>query len=84
MKLIIELSEETHQRLTACAEKRGAAVDELATAYVEDWLNIEYAELRGRHSRRGLHRDGPIAFDAEAAASAELIEADLRRIENGG
>lgn len=81
MKIIMELNEKLGRRLVACSQVRSVSPEVLAAAYVEDWLNIEYAELKGRKSRRGLYRDGPIAFDAEAAASADRIEADLRRIE---
>lgn len=79
--LTLKLSDVSMARLAACAANRVISPETLAIAYIEDWLNIEYAELKGRRSRRGLYRDGPIAFDPDAAAAAARIEEDLRRIE---
>jgi hypothetical protein len=88
MKLAITLSNKQLVRLEACAKKRGVSPEALAVAYIDDWLSIDYPELLGRESRRGIYRDGPIAFDnvaAEAAARVErdVIEIEKRRAGNG-
>jgi hypothetical protein len=61
----ITFDKETMDMLTACAEWRGISVGELAKAYVEDWLDVDYPESQGRLTRRGIHRDGPITLDAQ-------------------
>jgi hypothetical protein len=81
MTLTIHLSDKQQVRLEACAAKRGVSPEALAVAYVEDWLSIEYPELLGRNSRRGLYRDGPIAFDPTAAEAASRVEQDVIEIE---
>lgn len=68
-----------YERLQKVAESRGVPVKELAEAYIEDWLSIEYAELVGRHSRRAIYRDGPIAFDPQAREANCRIEEDIQR-----
>lgn len=80
MKIDLELGDKLGSRLEAVARMRGVSAAALAAAYVEDWLSIEYAELMGRLSRRGIDRDGPIAFDSQAREAARRIEEDLRRI----
>ena len=84
MSLQIELNETSARRLKACAMKRGVSPDALAIAYIEDWLSIDYPELHGQLSRRGLYRDGPIAFDPLAAEAAAITEENLRRSGNHG
>jgi hypothetical protein len=81
MKLTIELSDVISERLASVAVNRGVTPTELAKAYIEDWFGIEYAELVGRHSRRSIYRDGPVAFDTVAAEAAMRIEADVLDIE---
>jgi hypothetical protein len=81
MKLTIELSDIVSERLVSVASNRGVTPEELAKAYVEDWLGIEYAEQVGRLSRRAIYRDGPVAFDPIAAEAAKRIEADVLDIE---
>ena len=81
MKLTIELPDILRERLASVAANRGVTPEELAKAYVEDWLGIEYAEQVGRLSRRGIYRDGPAAFDPVAAEAAKRIEADVLDIE---
>ena len=81
MRLTIELPDILRDRLASVAAKRGIRPEELAKAYVEDWLGIEYAELVGRLSRRAIYRDGPVAFDPVAAEAAHRIEADVLDIE---
>jgi hypothetical protein len=61
----IIFDKETMGMLTACAEWRGIPVEELAKAYIEDWLDVDYPESQGRLTRRGIHRDGPITLDAQ-------------------
>ena len=80
MKLELEISADHLERLSQVAKKRGVSIEALAEAYVEDWLSIEYAELKGRLSRRSMYRHGPIAFDREAKAAADRIELDLSEI----
>lgn len=81
MKLIIELPDILRERLASVAAKRGVNPEELAAAYVEDWLGIEYAEQVGRLNRRAIYRDGPVAFDPVAAEAAKRVEADVLDIE---
>jgi hypothetical protein len=81
MKLTIELSDVLRERLASVAANRRVTPEELAKAYVEDWLGIEYAELVGRLNRRAIYRDGPVAFDPVAAEAAQRIEADVLDIE---
>jgi hypothetical protein len=81
MKLTIELPDILRERLASVAANRGVTLEELAKAYIEDWLGIEYAELVGRLSRRAIYRDGPVAFDPVAAEAAKRIEADVLDIE---
>ncbi|TPJ70718.1 hypothetical protein [Mesorhizobium sp. B2-6-2] len=57
---------ETMDMLAACAKWRGVSIEELAKAYVEDWLDVDFPESQGRHTRRGIHRDGPITLDEQA------------------
>jgi hypothetical protein len=77
MKLELEISPDFMKRLSQVAQKRGVSIEALAEAYVEDWLSVEYAELKGRFSRRSTYRDGPIAFDPEAKATADRIDLEL-------
>ena len=64
-KIDVALDEQAMQRLTACAAWRNVSVSELVRLYVEDWIDIDYPESQGRHTRRGIYRDGPIGLDAE-------------------
>lgn len=57
---------ETMDMLAACAKWRGVPIEELAKAYVQDWLDIDFPESQGRHTRRGIYRDGPITLDEQA------------------
>ncbi|MDX8443690.1 hypothetical protein [Mesorhizobium australafricanum] len=57
---------ETMNMQVACANWRGVSIEELAKAYVQDWLDVDFPESQGRHTRRGLHRDGPITLDEQA------------------
>jgi hypothetical protein len=82
MKLVLDLSDVLASRLNAVAKNRNIAPEALALAYVEDWLSIDYPELLGRRSRRGIYRDGPIAFDPAAAEAAARIERDVLEIES--
>jgi hypothetical protein len=82
--MFLNLSDEQLEQLAAVAAHRGVPVDELARAYIEDWLSIEYPELKGQFSRRGLYRDGPIAFDPLAAEAAARTQENLRRSGNHG
>jgi hypothetical protein len=78
MKLDLEFSADFMERLSLVAQKRDVSIEALAEAYVEDWLSIEYADLKGRFSRRAIYRDGPIAFDPEAKEIADRIDLELR------
>ena len=64
-QISITLDSETMKMLETCASWRGATVDELAKAFVEDWLDIDYPDSQGRLTRRGVHRDGPITLDEQ-------------------
>jgi hypothetical protein len=64
-KIEFTLNRETMDMPAACAEWRGISVEELAKAYVEDWLDLDYPESQGRLTRRSIHRDGPITLDAQ-------------------
>jgi hypothetical protein len=64
-RIEIALDDETMRMLAACAEWRNVSVTELAQAYVEDWLDVDYPESQGRSTRRGIHRDGPITLDPQ-------------------
>ena len=79
MKIELNLDGKLAERLIACAEKRNVTPEELAMAYVEDWVSVEFAEFNGRASRRSIYRDGPIAFDEIAAKKSAMIDADLAR-----
>jgi hypothetical protein len=81
MQLVLELSETHAKRMEAVAIKRNVSIEALAVAYIDDWLSIEYAEMLGRMSRRGTYRDGPIAFDSQAAEAAARVERDVKEIE---
>jgi hypothetical protein len=81
MKLTFELPDILLERLASVAANRAVTPEELAKAYVEDWLGIEYAELVGRLNIRAINRDGPVAFDPVAAEAAQRIEADVLDIE---
>jgi hypothetical protein len=81
MQLIVDLSELQASRLAAVAKQRNVSLDALALAYIDDWLSIDYPELLGRRSRRGIYRDGPIAFDPQAAEAAARVERDIQEIE---
>ncbi len=82
MKLEIDFSKNFVERLRLCADARSVTVEALVHAYVEDWLSIDYPEALGRRTRRGIHRDGPIAFDPEAAEAAALVEREIPDLEN--
>lgn len=56
----ISLDARTYLWLEACAAWRNVSVENLARVYVEDWIDIDYPQSRGRHTRRGIYRDGPI------------------------
>ena len=64
-KIEVSLSSENMRMLEHCAAWRKVSVEELVRAYVEDWLDIDYPQSQGRHTRRGLHRDGPITLDEQ-------------------
>jgi len=64
-RLEIAFDDLTMTMLSACAEWRRISVEELVRAYIEDWIDIDYPESRGRHTRRGIHRDGPITLDSQ-------------------
>ncbi|TFF17186.1 hypothetical protein E3C22_24320 [Jiella endophytica] len=66
----IEFDEVTMRRLSACAAWRQISVPGLVRAYVEDWIDIDYPESRGRHTSRGLRRDGPIGLCDDTARHA--------------
>ncbi|AZO04106.1 MULTISPECIES: hypothetical protein [unclassified Mesorhizobium] len=57
---------ETMDMLAGCAKWRGVSIEELVKAYVQDWLDIDFPESHGRHTRRSIHRDGPITLDEQA------------------
>lgn len=61
----VTFSKETMGMLNACAAWRNVSIEELARAYVEDWLDIDFPESQGRRTRRGIHRDGPITLDEQ-------------------
>lgn len=61
----VHFNEQTIGMLVACAAWRNVPVEDLVRAYAEDWLDIDYPESRGRHTRRGIHRDGPITLDQQ-------------------
>ncbi len=77
MKLTLEIDNKLKQRLKPCAKRRGVSVEELAIAYIEDWAHLDYADVMGRHTRRHVYRDGPIAFDPIAAESAARLEREF-------
>ncbi|MEF2546849.1 hypothetical protein VQ045_06740 [Aurantimonas sp. E1-2-R+4] len=58
----VAFDDRTFRRLVACAEWRKVPVPELVRAYAEDWVDIDYPESRGRHTRRATYRDGPIGL----------------------
>jgi predicted transcriptional regulator len=82
LTLQVDMTERQLLRLRHVAEHRSVTPEVLAEAYIEDWLNIEYANILGRQSRRGNLRDGPVAFDEQARESAEQIERDVQKIES--
>jgi hypothetical protein len=61
----LTFSKETMGMLRACAEWRKMSVEDLARAYVEDWLDIDFPESKGRNTRRSINRDGPITIDEQ-------------------
>jgi hypothetical protein len=61
----VTFSKETMSMLRACAEWRKLSVEDLARAYVEDWLDIDFPESQGRYTRRSIYRDGPITIDEQ-------------------
>ena len=61
----ITLSAETMRMLRACAAWRNVSVHELIQAYVEDWIDVDYPESRGRLTRRCIYREGPIGLNPE-------------------
>ena len=69
-KVEVEFDKDTMEMLTACAVWRNVPVEELVRAYVEDWIDIDYPESRGRPTRRGIHRDGPIGLDPQTQQEA--------------
>lgn len=64
-KITIALDEQTIKMVETCAAWRRVSVEDLAKAYILDWLDIVYPESQGRQTRRGVHRDGPITLDAQ-------------------
>jgi len=64
-QVTITFDEETMSMLAACAGWRSVSVKELVKAYVKDWPDIDYPEFRGRDTRQGLLRDGPITPDSQ-------------------
>ena len=64
--LRIELNAETFALLEACAAYRGVSVEEVARAYVEDWIDVDYPASRGRITREATYRDEPLPFASEA------------------
>jgi hypothetical protein len=64
-KVELAISEQTMTMLAAVAAWRKVTVNELAAAYIEDWLDIDYPESQGRLTRRGVYRDGPIGLDQQ-------------------
>jgi hypothetical protein len=77
MELKLNIDGKLKQRLAFCAERRGVSAEELAIAYIEDWALLDYADAMGRHTRRHVYRDGPIAFDPIAAKSAAKLEREF-------
>ena len=77
MNLNFEITDKLAQRLRICAERRGVSVKELAISFIEDWAHLEYADAMGRHTRRHVYRDGPMAFDPIAAESAARLEQEF-------
>jgi hypothetical protein len=63
--ITVTFSDETMDMLKACAAWRNVSVEDLVRVYAEDWLDIDYPESRGRLTRRGIHRDGPITLDEQ-------------------
>ena len=64
----VVLDETTMERLEVRALWRSVSVADLARAYIEDWIDIDYPESQGRLTRRGIHRDGPIGLDPDFLA----------------
>lgn len=64
-KITIAFDDETMKLVEACAAWRGVSVEELAQAYILDWLDTDFPESQGRQTRRGIHRDGPITLDEQ-------------------
>ena len=62
----IEFDDDTFALLEACAAHRGVSIEEVARAYVEDWIDVDYPALRGRIVREATYRDEPLRF-ADAA-----------------
>ena len=61
-KVVLTFDATTAARLRACAAWRNVSVEEVAQAYVEDWIDIDYPNSHGRLTRRGINRDGPIGL----------------------
>lgn len=64
-KVEVAFHGEMMEMLVACAAWRRVSVSDLVRAYVEDWIDIDYPESRGRLTRRGIYRDGPLGLEAQ-------------------
>jgi hypothetical protein len=65
---------QTAQMLSACAAWRGLTVEDPARLYIEGWIDVDFPEMRGRHTRRSMHRDGPLGLEAKVARHDWLKE----------
>lgn len=70
----LSLTSDMARRLEECAKWRNLSVPELVRANVEDWIAIDYPESKGRLTRRGIHRDGPLALDPKLIEEIEGVD----------
>ena len=65
------------ERLVVCAAWRKVSVADLARAYVEDWIDIDYPESQGRLTRRGIYR-GPVGLASGPLGGAKGMTTESR------
>jgi hypothetical protein len=59
----IDLTGSAAQRLSELAASRGCTPAELARVYIEDWMDAESDQLKGRFSRDSIYRDRRMSID---------------------
>lgn len=70
--VLLEFDSDAFALLEACAAHRGVSVEEVARAYVEDWIDVDYPTSRGRITREATYRDEPLTFADEARREKSL------------